>query len=118
MPAKREGPSLKQITRQVLEELDGPAPVDVVMEHVLARFPSQSTHPPKRVRDLLHSHDMVGVELVYLDPKTVVPLRLSMPGVRAPHFRNPNCDNNLSRVSRGTRSIGFAPGETMASKST
>jgi hypothetical protein len=86
MSIKREGPTLREITMQVLAELTAPAPVAEVVQRVLACFPSQSKDPPKRVRDLLHSFDLVGVELVYLDPKTIVPLRLAMPGVR---FRVP-----------------------------
>ena len=30
---------------------------------------------------MLHSYEMVGVELVYLDPKTITPLRIAMPGI-------------------------------------
>ncbi len=78
----REGPTLREITMQVLAELTAPASLDEVIQRVLARFPSQSKHPPKRVSDFLHSPDLVGVEVVYLNPKTIVPLRLAMPGVR------------------------------------
>ncbi len=81
MPAKREGPTLREVTQQVLEEMTEPASVNDIVQRVLERYPSTSKDPPKRVRDHLHSHEMVGVELVYLDPKTIAPLRLAMPGV-------------------------------------
>ncbi len=86
MPIKREGPTLRDVTLQVLAELTAPASVDDIVHRVLKRFTSTSKDPPKRVRDLLHSFDMVGVELVYLDPKMIAPLRLAMSGVR---FRVP-----------------------------
>lgn len=81
MPAKREGPTLREVMLQVLAELTEPALVNDIVQRVLERYPATSKNPPKRVRDHLRSLDVVGVELVYLDPKTIVPLRLAMPGI-------------------------------------
>ncbi|MCL4506223.1 MAG: plasmid pRiA4b ORF-3 family protein [Chloroflexi bacterium] len=70
----------------MLAELTAPTSVDDIVRRVLERYPATAKDPTKRVRDQLHSNDMVGVDLVYLDPKTIVPLRLAMPGIcfRAP----------------------------------
>lgn len=105
MPIKREGPTLRQVTLQVLAELTAPAPVDDVVRRVLERFPSISKDPPRRVRDLLHSFDLVGAEWVYLDPQTIAPLRLVMPGIR---FRVPI---ESAEVKAGVVTIhpGFVP---------
>lgn len=81
MPAKREGPTLREVMLQVLAELTEPTLVNDIVQRVLERYPATSKNPTKRVRDLLRSLDMVGIELVYLDPKTIVPLRLAMPGI-------------------------------------
>ncbi len=72
MPAKREGPTLREVMLQVLAELTEPALVNDIVQRVLERYPATSKNPPKRVRDHLRSLDVVGVELVYLDPKTIV----------------------------------------------
>ena len=81
MPVKHEGPTLKQVTLQALADLTAPALVDDLARRVLERYPVTGKNPTKRVRGLLRSFDMVGVELVYLDPKTIAPLRLAMPGI-------------------------------------
>jgi len=105
MPIKREGPTLRDVTLQVLAELTAPAPVDDIVRRVLEQFPSTSKNPPKRVRDPLHSFDMVGVELVYLDPKTIAPLRLALSGVC---FRVPITSEE---IKQGVLAIepGFVP---------
>lgn len=81
MRVKHEGPTLSQVARQVLAELTGPAPVNVITEHIVARYSPQSPATSKRARDILRSYEMVGVDLVYLDPKTIIPLHLAMRGV-------------------------------------
>ena len=81
MPAKREGPTLKEVTHQVLEELTEPTSVNDIVQRVLQRYPSTSKRPTSLVRNQLHSFGMVGVEIVYLDARTIAPLRLAMPGV-------------------------------------
>jgi len=81
MSMKSEGPTLKQVAVQILGELTTPIPVDEMVSRVLERYPATAKDPRKRVRDVLHSNEMIGVELVYLDPKTIVPLRLAMQGV-------------------------------------
>lgn len=81
MAVKHVGPTLRQVTLQVLADLTAPTLVDDLVRSILERYPATAKNPAKRVRDQLHSNDMVGVELIYLDPKTIVPLRLAMPGI-------------------------------------
>ena len=81
MPSKRAGPTLKQITLQVLAELSAPASVGAVVQEILARYPFESKEPRERVRNLFRADDMVGVELVYLDSQTIAPLRWAMTGI-------------------------------------
>ncbi|MBI4785602.1 MAG: hypothetical protein HY782_00945 [Chloroflexi bacterium] len=78
MRVKHDGPTLKQITLQVLGELSAPASVDVVAQEILARYLFESKEPRKRVRNLFRSDDILGVELVYLDSQTIAPLRWAM----------------------------------------
>ena len=105
MPGKRDGPTLMQITLQVLAELNAPTSVDAVVQAVLARYPFESKEPRKRVRNLLRADGIFGVELVYLNPQTIAPLRWAMTGIR---FRVPLGPED---VSTGTIAIypGFVP---------
>lgn len=61
MQVKREGPTLKQATVQVLADLITPTSVDEIARRVLERYPGTGKNPAKRVRDLLDAHEMVGV---------------------------------------------------------
>ena len=81
MPAKREGPTLKDVLLQVLAELTEPALVNDIVQRVLERYPAASKNSPKSARQYLHSYDLMGVELVYLDSRTIAPLHLAMAGI-------------------------------------
>ncbi len=82
MSHKRGVPTLKEITLARLIELTAPVPMDTLVSRILEHYPSAGKRPGQRVRDLLRSYDLTGGELVWLDPETIVPLRLAMPGVR------------------------------------
>lgn len=72
--------TLEQAVRQVMAELDGPTPVTEVIQRVLAIHPSAAKQPEKLVRTHISQH--WHKEWVYLDSKTVIPLRLVMNGAR------------------------------------
>ena len=94
MSIKSVGPTLKQVAVQILGELTAPTTVDEMVSRVLERYPATAKDPRKRTRDELHSNEMIGVELVYLDPKTIVPLHLAMQGVC---FRVPVGPNEIKQ---------------------
>ena len=80
MPSKTT-PTRKQIIQQVLAELDGPAPIKVVVDRVAQRRPSQAKDPRKAIRtDLMMNH--TGRDCVLIDAKTILPTRLALQGVR------------------------------------
>lgn len=72
--------TLEQAVQQVVAELDGPTPVAEVARRVLAIRPSTAKRPEQMVRNQLSLH--WHKKWVYLDGKTVIPLRLAMNGVR------------------------------------
>lgn len=75
-------PTLKEIMLANLSELTAPVPMETLVSRILEQYPSVGKRPGQRVRDLLRGYDLNGVELVLLDPQTIVPLRLAMPDVR------------------------------------
>jgi hypothetical protein len=77
--------TLSQAVEQVLAGVDGPLAVDELCRQVLAIRPSRAKNPLASVRDHLRSKE-AGRTLAFLDAKTVLPLRIAMPGVR---FRVP-----------------------------
>jgi hypothetical protein len=78
-------PTLKQVVEKVLSELDGPITVKDLADRVYAIYPAKSKTAMSSFRNCLH-YDEQGVNLVYLDKFTVLPMRIAMQGVR---FRIP-----------------------------
>ncbi|MCX6031347.1 MAG: hypothetical protein NT169_18870 [Chloroflexi bacterium] len=72
--------TLEAAVQQVIAELDGPTPVAEIVQRVLAIHPSAAKHPEQSVRNQLIRHWRKA--WVYLDAKTVTPLRVVMKGVR------------------------------------
>ena len=69
-----------QAISQVIDQLDRPTPVDEVVQRVLDIWLSQAKNPAKAVRDKIRQ--MYDPTWVWLDPQTLVPLQVSMQGVR------------------------------------
>lgn len=89
-------PTYETIIKQVVDELDGPVSRDLLAERVMAIRTPQAKDPHKAV--LKHLRDQHGRCLIYLDPKTILPIRLAYEGIR---FRIP--------VSRQMVSKGWCP---------
>jgi len=73
--------TLDEAVAQVVAQLDGPLARDELIARVLAIHPSLARRPATLVRNHIRWHE-VGWSLVYLDPQTVIPLRIAMQGVR------------------------------------
>jgi len=78
-------PTLKQVVEQVLSELNEPITVKDLADRVYAIYPTRSKTAMSSLRNCLH-YDEQGVNLVYLDRFTILPMRIAMQGVR---FRVP-----------------------------
>ena len=72
--------TLEQAVPQVIGELDGPTSLAEVTQRVLAIRPSTAKRPEQQVRNQLSGH--WNKSWVYLDSKTIVPLRAALRGVR------------------------------------
>jgi hypothetical protein len=77
--------TLRQVIEQVLSELDEPITVTDLADRVYAIYPTRSKTAMSSFRNSLH-YDEQGVNLVYLDKFTVLPMRIAMQDVR---FRVP-----------------------------
>jgi Plasmid pRiA4b ORF-3-like protein len=73
--------TLAEAVAQVVSQLDGPLSLDEFIARVLAIHPSQARNPSASVRNHLRWEE-VGSSVAYLDPQTVMPLRIAMQGVR------------------------------------
>ena len=78
-------PTLKQVVEQVLAEVEGPITVKDLAERVYAIYPTKAKTAMSSFRNCLH-YDEQGVNLVYLNRDTILPMRIAMQGVR---FRVP-----------------------------
>ena len=78
-------PTLKQVVEQVLSELNEPITVKDLADLVYAIYPTKAKTAMSSFRNCLH-YDEQGVNLVYLNRDTILPMRIAMPGVR---FRVP-----------------------------
>lgn len=78
-------PTLKQVVEQVLSELNEPITVKDLADRVYAIYPTRSKTAMSSLRNCLH-YDEQGINLVYLDRFTILPMRIAMQGVR---FRVP-----------------------------
>lgn len=73
--------TLRDAVEQVLAQLDAPIAVDEFARRVFAIFPSKAKNPMTALRNNLR-WGQNGKTLVYLDSKTIVPLRVALQGVR------------------------------------
>ena len=78
---KKNSPSMAEAVEQVLVELDGPIKQNDLIEKVLKIYPSSAKKPDASIRSHLRM-EKVGKSIVYLDKKTIIPLRVGAPGVR------------------------------------
>ena len=90
-------PTLKQIVEQVLSEFNEPITVKDLADRVYAIYPTRSKTAMSSLRNCLH-YDEQGVNLVYLDRFTVLPMRIAMQGVRfrVPIDRHAEKDHEIS----------------------
>lgn len=77
--------TLKQVVEKVLSDLNEPITVKDLADLVYAIYPTRSKTAMSSLRNCLH-YDEQGVNLVYLDKFTILPMRIAMQGVR---FRVP-----------------------------
>ena len=77
--------TLKQVIEQVLSELNELITVTDLADRVYAIYPTRAKTAMSSLRNCLH-YDEQGVNLVYLDKFTVLPMRIAMKGIR---FRVP-----------------------------
>jgi len=87
-------PTINEAIESVLKDVNEPVAVSTFIDRVLEIRPSSSEKPATGIRTQIRRHH-IGRDLVFLDKETIVPLRVSVPGIR---FRIP-----LSRleVDRG-----------------
>ncbi len=72
--------TLEQAVQRVIGELDGPTPVAEIVRRVLEIRPSSAKHPEQQIRSQISGH--WNKTWVYLDAKTISPLRVAMQGAR------------------------------------
>jgi tetratricopeptide (TPR) repeat protein len=79
--SKRQEPTLDQVVESLLAEVDGPVPLDELVQQVLARRPSKAKNPIQSITN--HIRTSYRQECyAFLDRNTVMPLRLAFQGVR------------------------------------
>ena len=78
-------PTLKQVVEHVLSELDEPITVKDLADYVYAIYPTKAKTAMSSFRNCLH-YDEQGVNLVYLNRDTILPMPIAMRGIR---FRVP-----------------------------
>src|SRR5712692_5040506 len=98
VPSKDKPPTYNEVIAELLRTVSGPVPVAQLARRMLAACPSPAKNPDQAMRQRLR--EAAGRLLVFVDPDSVVPLRLAYQCV---HFRLPR-DRNT--VKRGLVSIG------------
>jgi hypothetical protein len=78
-------PTLKQVVEQILAELDEPITVKNLADRVYAIYSTKAKTAMSSFRNCLH-YDEQGVNLVYLNKDTILPMRIAVQGIR---FRVP-----------------------------
>jgi hypothetical protein len=89
----KQSSTLSQAVEQALAGIDSPIAFQEMSARVLAIRPSKAKNPAASLRNHLR-WDHVGKTLVFLDDKTIVPMRLAMQNVR---FRIPLTPHATSR---------------------
>lgn len=77
---KDQAITVEAALRQVIDQLDGPTPLDEVVQRVLAIRSSNARNPAQQVRNSMRYMHQPG--WVWLDAGTLLPMRLCMNGVR------------------------------------
>lgn len=77
---KKKSSSLAESVKQALEEVKGPINQNDFIEKILKIYPSSAKKPEASIRRHLRMEE-VGRSIVYLDKKTIIPLRVGAPGV-------------------------------------
>lgn len=80
-----KGPTLTQVAEAIIAELDAPIAFDEFVQRILARYQSKAKNPAQAVRANLR-YELRHLGIVFLDSKTIVPLRVALKGIR---FRIP-----------------------------
>jgi len=78
-------PTINESVERVLAEVDGPIEVNEFYKKVLKIRPSSAKNPTSSIRNNLKMNQE-GKSIVFLDRKTIIPLRVALPGIR---FRIP-----------------------------
>ena len=73
--------SKSQAIDQVISQMTGPLDVEEFIRQVLALSPSKAKNPKAGIQQALQ-FDFLGKRLIYQEGRTLIPLRLAMPGVR------------------------------------
>jgi hypothetical protein len=73
-------PSYSEIIAGLLRPLQGSISLDILVDQILQLHPSQARNPRQAVRQYIR--ETQGEYLVWLDPKTILPIGLAFQGVR------------------------------------
>ncbi|MEE8112865.1 MAG: hypothetical protein V3T23_00785, partial [Nitrososphaerales archaeon] len=100
MPKQSTLPTIAEAVERALAEVEAPTSLDALLSRILTIRPSKANNPTGSIRTRLR--ELEGRSLVYLDSKTISPLRVAAVGVR---FRiplsNPEVDQLALAISPG-----------------
>jgi hypothetical protein len=86
MPANKP-PNREQVIAQVIGELEGPTPLETIVDRVLERKPSNAKNARSAVRsDIRLRADFLGIVFGDSERKIIVPASVAMRGVRFRHI--------------------------------
>ena len=100
MPKQSTLPTIAEAVEQALAEVQAPTSLDTLLSRILTIRPSKANNPTGSIRTRLR--ELEGRSVVYLDSKTVSPLRVAAVGVR---FRVP-----LSGHEVAQEALAISPG--------
>ena len=84
MPKQSTLPTIAEAVERALAEVQAPTSIHALLSRILTIRPSKANNPTGSIRT--HLRELEGRSVVYLDSKTVSPLRVAAVGVR---FRIP-----------------------------
>ena len=100
MPKQSTLPTIAEAVERALAEVQAPTSIHALLSRILTIRPSKANNPTGSIRT--HLRELEGRSVVYLDSKTVSPLRVAAVGVR---FRiplsNPEVDQLALTISPG-----------------
>ncbi|MCH8292139.1 hypothetical protein IH992_13675 [Candidatus Poribacteria bacterium] len=100
MPKQSSLPTIAEAVERALAEVQAPTSLDVLLRRILTIRPSEANNPTGSIRT--HIRELEGRSVVYLDSKTVSPLRVAAVGAR---FRVP-----LSGPEVADGALAISPG--------